>query len=423
MLIRWNRWCSFTGIYNKQREKLFEKMNSGEVRVLIGSTSTLGTGVNAQRRMIAMHHLDIPWKPSEFEQRIGRGARQGNEYAKKFNNNEVHNFVYAVEQTLDSYKFNLLLNKSIFINQIKANQLGVRKIDEGGMDEANGMNYAEYCAILSGNTMLLDMAKLERELGKIESEKFMFLKDQKQAGDKIMGLENSLGANEKRKEALLLDHAFLVTQNFDFKSEKITPENYQLNPETLDLYLSKNLAIIFDKNDVEVKTEKELGNYLVQLKRGIDEAGVVEISHYGGLRMYIETLKLKDYDNRISLEQSVFIQGKSSEKYSFNGGMMANTPDIAVHYPQRALLKIPLLVESVQENINNLQKNLGDLKKFMAEDFKGENELVTVKKAIEKLKGEIENTMEKKEKTIDIDFKMKENLSVNSHFKSVGIKL
>ena len=92
-------------------------------------------------------------------------------------------------------------------------------------------------------------------------------------------------------------------------------------------------------------------------------------------------------------------------------------------YPQRALLKIPLLVESVQENINNLQKNLGDLKKFMAEDFKGENELVTVKKAIEKLKGEIENTMEKKEKTIDIDFKIKENLSVNSHSRSVGIKL
>ena len=69
-----------------------------------------------------------------------------------------------------------------------------------------------------------------------------------------------------------------------------------------------------------------------------------------------------------------------------------------------------------------MQKNLGDLKKFMAEDFKGENELVTVKKAIEKLKGEIENTMEKKEKTIDIDFKMKENLSVNSHSRSVGIK-
>ncbi|MEY4539840.1 MAG: hypothetical protein RLZZ306_1597, partial [Bacteroidota bacterium] len=124
---------------DKQREKLFERMNNGEVRVLIGSTSTLGTGVNAQRRIIAMHHLDIPWKPSEFEQRIGRGARQGNEYAAKFNNNEVHNFVYAVEQTLDSYKFNLLLNKSIFINQIKSNQLGVRKIDEGGMDEANGM--------------------------------------------------------------------------------------------------------------------------------------------------------------------------------------------------------------------------------------------------------------------------------------------
>jgi N12 class adenine-specific DNA methylase len=217
---------------DKQREKLFDKMNKGEIRVLLGSTSTLGTGVNAQRRMIAMHHLDIPWKPSEFEQRIGRGARQGNEYAKRFNNNDVHNFVYAVEQTLDAYKFNLLLNKSIFINQIKSNQLGSRKIDEGGMDEANGMNYAEYCAILSGNTTLLDLAKLERELAKVESEKFMFMKDQRQAEDKISGLESSLEANQRRKVSLLQDYNLLQENTFDLSTEKIDVAKYHLNPKT-----------------------------------------------------------------------------------------------------------------------------------------------------------------------------------------------
>jgi N12 class adenine-specific DNA methylase len=388
---------------DKQREKLFERMNNGEVRVLIGSTSTLGTGVNAQKRIIAMHHLDIPWKPSEFEQRIGRGARQGNEYAAKFNNNEVHNFVYAVEQTLDSYKFNLLLNKSIFINQIKSNQLGVRKIDEGGMDEANGMNYAEYCAILSGNTLLLDKAKLERELGKIESEKFMFLKDQKQADEKITGLEISLGLNENRKEILLIDQSALKAQQFDFSIDKVSLDKYQLNAETLGAYLDKNLAIIFDKKDFDVKTEKELGQYLVSLKNGVNTAGITEIGLYAGFRMYLETLLLRDYDNRVSLEHSLFLQGKGSEKYTFNGGMLANTPEIAVHYPQKALLKIPVLIESVEQNIVNLKKNISDLKKFIREDFKGETELQAVKKEVELLKGRIDRTMEKGEKTVNVN--------------------
>lgn len=408
---------------DKQREKLFDKMNKGEIRVLLGSTSTLGTGVNAQRRMIAMHHLDIPWKPSEFEQRIGRGARQGNEYAKRFNNNEVHNFVYAVEQTLDAYKFNLLLNKSIFINQIKANQLGVRKIDEGGMDEANGMNYAEYCAILSGNTMLLDMAKLERELGKIESEKFMFLKDQRQAEDKIMGLEASLGANERRKASLLTDQNLLVNHQFDFNADKIEAIRYQLNAKTLDDYLNKNVAIIFDTKDVEVKTEKEIGNYLVGLKKGIEGPGIIEVGNYCGFKMYFETLQLRDYDNRVSLEHSLFVQGLGSEKYTFNGGLLANTPEIAVHYPQKALLKIPTLIESVEGNIQNLHKNLSDLKKFIREDFKGENELMELKKEVSILKEQIEGTMEKKEPTIDIEFMLNEGKSLDYQAKTPKVRL
>jgi hypothetical protein len=406
---------------DKQREKLFERMNNGEVRVLIGSTSTLGTGVNAQRRMIAMHHLDIPWKPSEFEQRIGRGARQGNEYAAKFNNNEVHNFVYAVEQTLDSYKFNLLLNKSIFINQIKSNQLGVRKIDEGGMDEANGMNYAEYCAILSGNTLLLDKAKLERELGKIESEKFMFLKDQKQADEKITGLEISLGLNENRKENLINDQRELLGHNFDFKTDIVSMDKYQLHAETLEAYLDKNLAIIFDKKDFNVKTEKEFGRYLVGLKNGINTAGITEIGLYAGFRMYLETLLLRDYDNRVSLEHSLFLQGKGSEKYTFNGGMLANTPEIAVHYPQKALLKIPVLLDSVEQNIINLKKNISDLKKFIREDFKGETELQAVKKEVELLKGKIDRTMEKGEKSVPSNQMNIVEKGVEIRVKGVGV--
>ena len=92
----------------------------------------------------------------------GRGVRAGNEIAKHFAGNNVDVIIYAVEKSLDSYKFNLLHCKQTFISQLKSGALGARTIDEGAMDEKSGMNFSEYMALLSGNTDLLDKAKLEK---------------------------------------------------------------------------------------------------------------------------------------------------------------------------------------------------------------------------------------------------------------------
>jgi hypothetical protein len=116
-------------------------MNEGKIRVLFGSTSMLGTGVNAQKRAVAVHHLDTPWRPSDLAQRDGRAIRKGNEIAKFFADNKVAVIIYAVEKSLDSYKFNLLYNKQLFIDQLKTNNLTKRTIDEGSMDEKSGMNF------------------------------------------------------------------------------------------------------------------------------------------------------------------------------------------------------------------------------------------------------------------------------------------
>ena len=86
--------------------------------------------------------------------------RKGNLIAKEFANNKVDVIIYAVERSLDSYKFNLLHNKQLFINQLKTNTLGSRTIDEGSMDEDSGMNFSEYVAVLSGNTDLLEKARI-----------------------------------------------------------------------------------------------------------------------------------------------------------------------------------------------------------------------------------------------------------------------
>ena len=141
---------------DKARKAVIDAMNAGTVRVLFGSTSMLGTGVNAQKRCVAIHHLDTPWRPSDLQQRDGRGVRAGNEIAKHFAGNNVDVIIYAVEKSLDSYKFNLLHCKQTFISQLKSGAMGARTIDEGAMDEKSGMNFSEYMALLSGNTDLLD---------------------------------------------------------------------------------------------------------------------------------------------------------------------------------------------------------------------------------------------------------------------------
>ena len=117
---------------------MIEAMNEGRIRVLFGSTEMLGTGVNAQKRCVAIHHLDAPWRPSDLQQRDGRGIRKGNEVAKLYADNKVDVIIYAVEKSLDSYKFNLLHNKQLFITQLKQNRMGSRTIDEGSMDEKEG---------------------------------------------------------------------------------------------------------------------------------------------------------------------------------------------------------------------------------------------------------------------------------------------
>ena len=148
---------------DKQKAELFRKMNSGQIRILIGSTEKAGTGLNVQHRVIAMHHLDIPWKPAELEQRNGRGARQGNLIARDHFDNKVQNFIYAVEQSLDNYKFNLLKNKQTFISQMKNCELNIRTIDEGAMDEKSGMNFSEYIAILFRRYFIAGEIKIRKE--------------------------------------------------------------------------------------------------------------------------------------------------------------------------------------------------------------------------------------------------------------------
>jgi SNF2 family DNA or RNA helicase len=184
------------------RKAMIKAMNDGHIRVLFGSTEMLGTGVNAQQRAVAVHHLDSPWRPSDLEQREGRAIRKGNEIAKLHADNKVDVIIYAVEKSLDSYKFNLLHNKQLFITQLKTNNMGTRTIDEGSMDEKSGMNFSEYVAILSGNTDLLEKARLEKKVAALESERKSFNQNKVSSEYKLQDIFRQVDGHRETAERI-----------------------------------------------------------------------------------------------------------------------------------------------------------------------------------------------------------------------------
>ena len=208
---------------DKARKAVIDAMNAGTVRVLFGSTSMLGTGVNAQKRCVAIHHLDTPWRPSDLQQRDGRGVRAGNEIAKHFAGNNVDVIIYAVEKSLDSYKFNLLHCKQTFISQLKSGAMGARTIDEGAMDEKSGMNFSEYMALLSGNTDLLDKAKLEKRIASLEGERKSFNKGKRDSEFKLESKTGELRNNTAFIDAMTEDwNRFLSVVQTDKEGNRLS---------------------------------------------------------------------------------------------------------------------------------------------------------------------------------------------------------
>jgi hypothetical protein len=142
-----------------RRDELFAAMNAGSVRVLIGSTSRMGTGMNVQRRLIALHHLDAPWRPGDVEQRDGRILRQGNLWP------QVYVFHYITERSFDAYTWQLLENKARFISQVMSGEVTARSADDIG---DTVLTAAEVKAIASGNPRILERFRLETELAKLD---------------------------------------------------------------------------------------------------------------------------------------------------------------------------------------------------------------------------------------------------------------
>jgi N12 class adenine-specific DNA methylase len=192
-----------------KKETLLDSFRRGEIRVLIGSTRKLGTGINAQDNVIAMHSLDVPWNPAGMEQRGGRGARQGNILAPLLCNNKVEHLLYTTEKSLDIFRFQVLATKQAFIDTIKQNNINLRTIDETTFDENSSMSYGQFIATLTGNPLLLENQRIVSTISQLEAQKKAFYNEQYRIRSKYETLCNDLELNKKWVSLLEADKLFL----------------------------------------------------------------------------------------------------------------------------------------------------------------------------------------------------------------------
>src|SRR5271165_4720841 len=181
-----------------KKQSLFEKVRQGSVRVLIGSTQKMGTGTNVQKRLVALHHLDAPWKPAEVEQRDGRILRQGNQ------NEEVAIYRYVTEGSFDAYMWQALETKARFINQVMTGDNALRRADDIGGQE---LSYAEVKAIASGNPAVLTLAEADGELQRLTLLKKNHLDEQYVARRSVQGLPATIASLSGRLSNLSADEA------------------------------------------------------------------------------------------------------------------------------------------------------------------------------------------------------------------------
>jgi N12 class adenine-specific DNA methylase len=189
-----------------KKQSLFDRVRSGSVRVLLGSTSKMGTGTNVQKRLVALHHLDAPWKPAEVEQREGRILRQGND------NKEVAIYRYVTEGSFDAYMWQALETKARFISQVIRGDNAARRAEDVGGQE---LSYAEVKAIASGNPAVLTLAEADAELQRLSILKKNQADEQFLARRSIRELPSTIQRLTQRVADLTADRATLSAHDRD----------------------------------------------------------------------------------------------------------------------------------------------------------------------------------------------------------------
>ena len=324
--------------------------------------------------------LDLPDRPSDLQQRDGRAVRAGNEIAKLYADNKVDVIIYAVEKSLDSYKFNLLHCKATFIDQLKSGALGARTIDEGAMDEKNGMNFSEYMAILSGNTDLLEKAKLEKRIAALESERKAHNKGISDSKFRLQTISHDIANNEAAISRMKEDasrYAAVVQRDKDG------------NPVN-------NLTI----DTCNLRDEQNMGIHLQGLAMKTDTHGQYKrIGEVYGFPISIISERTL-VDGKETIQNRFVVEG--NYKYKFNNGFiaMSDTHAACMNFVN-ALEKIPGIIAQYEERTARLKADVPQLEAIVAKQWGKEDELKGLKSDLAALDRKITSALAPKKEDDD----------------------
>lgn len=326
----------------EQKEELFAKVRAGDVRVLIGSTEKMGAGTNIQDKLVALHHVDAPWRPRDIEQREGRILRKGNQ------NKEVEIFNYVTKDSFDANMWEKLKNKASMINQAMSNNLSGRTIEDA---DANVLTFAEVEALASGNPLMAERTMVSAELNKYETLHAAYTRAQAQAARKAEALPIQI----KQAELAIKQGKADIKKRTD-----ITKDNFSI---TLGKKTYTNRA------DAKEALERLVGNYKNEM------GGVV--GKVGGFDLRLQLVKAgqlfnsNDRTYRASedavraelLGENIYNSEPSLQSIEYN----------AMHGPER-------IVDAAERNKAGLEKELSTVQNELKKPFEYESKYNELKK-------------------------------------------
>ena len=325
-----------------RKQELFNKVRRGQVRVLIGSTQKMGAGTNCQDRLIALHDLDCPWRPSDLIQRSGRIIRQGNK------NPEVDIYRYVTEGTFDAYLYQLVENKQRFISQIMTSKTPVRFAED--IDET-ALSYAEIKALAAGNPDIIEKTELDTQVAKLKLLKQNYLSEKYALEDKVIKYyPNEIKRLENRIEYMKEDIEVFNNNN--------TPDNS------------------FEKMNIkgtDFTERKEAGEKIIEICKSMTNPEPLEIGEYKGFKIILS------FD---TMDRKFYASMKNNLSYKTELG---SDPSGNITRIDNVLNGIETRLSSIENNLEDTKKNYESAKKEIEKPFPQEEELKTKSKRLDEL--------------------------------------
>ena len=343
-----------------KKAELFAKVRSGDVRVLMGSTGKMGAGTNVQRLLVATHHLDCGWKPSDIEQRNGRMIRQGN------TNAEVYEYRYVTESSFDSYMWQLLETKQKFIGQVMTSKSPARSADD--LDDA-ALSYAEVKALAAGNPMIKEKMDLDIQVARLKTLKTAYNNEHYRLEDAIT---QGFPA-EMRKTAQQLENAKADTT--------LLQQNTKRDADGKDIFTITLMDTVYTKREDAGKA------LLGLLGMAMNRTEPISIGRYKGFDLQIAYFAM----DKMYL---AYLVGSGINPVQLGADAVGNTVRL-----DNCLHNLPQSVTDFESKLVQLQKQLENAKEQLAQPFAQADELAEKSKRL----AELEALLNLNEKDIVLD--------------------